>query len=106
MDWNKGGDSRDERLAAIDTQPILAAVDAIDALREHFGDHGPALPPRIRFDLLTLHRLMQEAATGARDNTPLYDLAIDLADRIDAIETHVAQLRRAVDPISALAPDD
>lgn len=106
MDWNKGGESPHERLTAIDTQAILAAVDVVDALREHFGDQYPALPPVIRLDLLTLHRLMQEAAAGARDNIGLYDLAIDLADRIDAIETHVAQLRRAVEPIAALAPDD
>ena len=104
MDWNKGGESPDERLAAIDTRSILTAVDALDALREHLGD--PALPPRIRLDLLTLHRLAQDAATGTRDNTALYDLAIDLADRIDAIETHVAQLRRAIDPIAAIAHDD
>ena len=102
MDWNKGGESPDERLTAIDTRAILAAVDAVDALRELFGDHYPALPPPIRLDLLTLHRLMQEAAAGARGN----DLAIDLADRIDTIESCVAQLRRAVEPIAALAPDD
>jgi hypothetical protein len=106
MDWNKGGESPDERLTAIDTRAILAAVDAVDALRELFGDHYPALPPPIRLDLLTLHRLMQEAAAGARDNTALYDLAIDLADRIDTIESCVAQLRSAVEPIAALAPDD
>lgn len=45
MDWNKGGESPDERLTAIDTRAILAAVDAVDALRELFGDHYPALPP-------------------------------------------------------------
>ena len=33
MDWNKGGESPDERLAAIDTRSILTAVDALDALR-------------------------------------------------------------------------
>lgn len=106
MNWNKGGDSLDERLAAIDTRAILAAVGDLEDLRDHLADGDDDEPPEMRTDILNLHRLAMAAANGASDNAELFDLAIDLADRLDDMADIVDRLSRTVNAIATLAPDD
>ena len=105
MDWNKGGESPDERLAAIDSRTILAAVEDLETLRDRLGYGDRHTTNSLRFDLLRLYDLSVFASHCSGTTDELVGLAVDIADRIDDIAGVVDRLRRAVEAVAALAPD-
>lgn len=64
----------------LDSASLLAAVDAVDALRPELSDDDDGRPPEISDNLLRLHRLAMAVSTNATPTllAESFDLAGDL----------------------------
>lgn len=95
------GDVMSEPFEEFDTQTLLDAVDDLDSLRALLGD-GPAMePPKLRADLMDLHRMaMAVVHHGSEDATFLVDRALDIEDQIEAISETVERIRTVLEELT------
>lgn len=90
-----------------ETADLLAAVDAVDSLRDDLNDRDHDAPPAIRDDLLKLHQLaMAVVNNGARDQAhEFFDLAGALDDQVSGMMESLEQIRDTLAQIMQLYPE-
>ena len=87
-----------EREGAALTQLLLSRVDAIAGQTAALRDHLPALEKALRERLQTrLHDLAQQVDAGRWEQELLFYLQRqDVAEELDRLDTHLAELRRVL----------
>ncbi len=98
---------------SFDTQRLLRAVDALDAVRptlsDQFNEDGFPRPPGIRKRLLELHGKAMELINGEfRHDTDLgvFDLAWEISDEIDEAVEYLKEVQKIIDDLTELTPDE
>lgn len=87
-----------------ETADLLSAVGEIDKLRRYFSDQDDGIrPPRIRDDLLKLHRLaMEHVNEGAPISEEFQDLAFQVEDEIDESMDSMKKLQKTLEGLMEL----
>lgn len=90
-----------------ETTDLLAAIDAVDRLRDDLNDRDDGAPPAIRDDLLKLHQLaMAVVNNGVRSHaTKFFELAGDLDDQVSSMMESLEQIRDTLSQLMQLYPE-
>lgn len=93
---------------SFETRRLLDAVDAVDKLRDDFGDDEDGRPPELRTQLLRLHTLaMAVVNEGARSQAPkLFDLAVELELQVSQALTELESIQDTLSALVDFAPEE
>ena len=92
--------ARPRTIDEFETNDLLEAVDDLDRIRDILAD-GPNLePPKLRIDLMKLHKLaIRIRKEGEDDSSELVELAIDIEDQLEDIRDandHIIEVLREI----------
>lgn len=90
----------------LDSASLLAAVQAVDVLRQALNDGDDAPLPPIRDKLLQLHRLAMVISSNATPSliAEFFELAGEIDDQVDRMMEAVEQLHGTLFAVMVLYP--
>lgn len=91
-----------------DTTRLLAAVDALDEVRNALSGGRSSPPPKFRDDLLQLHQLAMQVFNDGRSSSAgaMSDLAVELQSSVEDMTSALAEIQDALSDLIATHADD